>query len=116
MNTGLGSIGAVLAGSATGFFALLPFYLLGGMGAGDVKFFAALGSFLGPFATLLAVALTLVVGALIATGVFVYYRFYDRHRSEPTKADQKNTNGKVVMSFPYAPAIALGTIGTILMA
>ena len=48
VNSGLtGIIGFVLAGSATGFFALLPFYILGGMGAGDVKFFAAIGLFLG---------------------------------------------------------------------
>ena len=97
------------------FFALLPFYLLGGMGAGDVKFFAALGSFLGPFATLYAVALTLVVGAIAATGVFVYHRFYCRDLTDSEKEDQKNINSIKEMSIPYAPAIALGIIGTILV-
>ncbi len=112
MNSGLtGIIGFVLAGSATGFFVLLPFYILGGMGAGDVKFFTAVGAFLGPFATLYAVAMTLVIGALIAVGVFVYHKY----RSDPIKQDQEKTSKKNVVSFPYAPAIALGTIGTVLV-
>jgi prepilin peptidase CpaA len=36
------------AGWATGFFLFLPLFLLGGMGAGDVKLLAALGAWLGP--------------------------------------------------------------------
>jgi len=112
MNYGLvGIFGFVLAGSATGFFALLPFYILGGMGAGDVKIFAAVGAFLGPFATLYAVAMTLVIGALIAAGVFSYHKY----RSDLVNEDQEKTNSKKGVSFPYAPAIALGTIGTILV-
>ncbi len=105
----VGIFGFVLAGSATGFFALLPFYILGGMGAGDVKFFAAVGAFLGPFATLYAVAMTLVIGALIAACVFIHHKY----RSDLVKEDQEKQNSKNVVSFPYAPAIALGTIGTI---
>ena len=112
MNYGLvGIFGFVLAGSATGLFALLPFYLLGGMGAGDVKFFAAVGAFLGPFATLYAVAMTLVIGALIAAGVYSYHKY----RSDLVNEDREKTNSKNGISFPYAPAIALGTIGTILV-
>ena len=112
MNSGLvGIFGFVLAGSATGFFALLPFYVLGGMGAGDVKFFTAIGAFLGPFATLYAVAMTLVIGALIAIGVFSFHKYHsDRVKEEGEKRNSKNG-----VSFPYAPAIALGTIGTILV-
>ena len=40
--------GSALAGLALGLAALLPFHLLGWMGAGDVKFFATLGFLLGP--------------------------------------------------------------------
>ena len=39
---------SALAGLALGLVALLPFHLLGWMGAGDVKFFATLGFLLGP--------------------------------------------------------------------
>jgi prepilin peptidase CpaA len=41
-----------LAGLALGLAALLPFHLLGWMGAGDVKFFAVLGFLVGPAALL----------------------------------------------------------------
>jgi len=113
LNSGFGlfNVGFVISGTATGFFALLPFYVLGGMGAGDVKLFAALGAFLGPFVTLYAVAMTLVIGALIATGVFTYRKY----RIDPVGQEQENTSSKNIISFPYAPAIALGTIGTILI-
>lgn len=40
--------GSALAGLGLGLAALLPFHLLGWMGAGDVKFFATLGFLLGP--------------------------------------------------------------------
>jgi prepilin peptidase CpaA len=36
------------AGWATGLFLFMPLFLLGGMGAGDVKLLAALGAWLGP--------------------------------------------------------------------
>lgn len=38
---------AALAGLLTGLLALLPFYIAGWMGAGDVKFFATIGFLLG---------------------------------------------------------------------
>ena len=55
--------------------------------------------------------MTLVIGALIAAGVFIHHKY----RSDPVKQDQEKTSRKNVVSFPYAPAIALGTIGTILV-
>lgn len=45
-----GALGAgkALLGAATGLVLFLPMYLAGAMGAGDVKFMAALGAFAGP--------------------------------------------------------------------
>jgi prepilin peptidase CpaA len=54
-----------LLGCLCGFFILIAFYVLGGMGAGDVKLMAALGAWLGP----LAIANLFIVGAL-ATGIY----------------------------------------------
>jgi prepilin peptidase CpaA len=63
--TGLDGGASALAGLAVGLCLFLPFYLLGGLGAGDVKLLAALGAWLGPAAT----AWTAIYGT-IAGGVF----------------------------------------------
>ncbi len=55
-----------LLGAAAGLAALLPFYLVGWMGAGDVKYFAVLGLLLGPHALL-----PVWVGASALAGVHV---------------------------------------------
>src|SRR5207248_1968778 len=47
--TGVGGIGAALAGTALGFALLLPVYAIGGMGAGDVKMQMGFGSWIGAF-------------------------------------------------------------------
>src|SRR5262249_38249564 len=47
--TGVGGIGASLAGTAVGFLLLLPVYAIGGMGAGDVKMQMGFGSWVGAF-------------------------------------------------------------------
>lgn len=53
-----------LGGAVLGLAALLPFYLLGWMGAGDVKYFAVLGLLLGWHALLpLWLASSLLAGA-----------------------------------------------------
>src|ERR1041385_1331186 len=47
--TGVGGLGAALAGTALGFALLLPVYAIGGMGAGDVKMQMGFGSWIGAF-------------------------------------------------------------------
>ncbi|MGH8231091.1 MAG: A24 family peptidase [Steroidobacteraceae bacterium] len=54
---GLGALGALV-----GMACFAPFYLLRGMGAGDVKLLAAVGSFMGPQAALYAALCSLLVG------------------------------------------------------
>ncbi|MES2299566.1 MAG: A24 family peptidase [Pseudomonadota bacterium] len=54
------------AGLLLGFAFLLPFYLLGTMGAGDVKLMAAVGTFLGVTGTIGATLLTLLAGGVLA--------------------------------------------------
>ncbi|MEN8712893.1 MAG: A24 family peptidase, partial [Arenicellales bacterium] len=67
MNTGLYGLDGFLAGLgglSLAFVIMLPFYLLRGMGAGDVKLMAAVGAFIGPHQVLLAVGLTLGAGGI----------------------------------------------------
>lgn len=57
--------GKALLGAATGLVLFLPMYLAGAMGAGDVKFMAALGAFAGPTDVVgLALSIAVCGGAL----------------------------------------------------
>jgi len=61
---GIAGFASSTTGLFLGFSVFFPFYLLGGMGAGDVKLMAALGTFLGPADVLLAAAFTAVAGGI----------------------------------------------------
>jgi prepilin peptidase CpaA len=75
-------------GAAAGFAVFLVFYLLGGMGGGDLKLSAAFGALLGPSGILLAALLAAPLGAAMAAACLVW-----RWR---------------VRAIPYAPALTLG--------
>ncbi len=55
-----------LEGTGLGIAMLLPFFLLGGMGAGDVKLLGAVGGLLGPHGALIAFLFTALVGGIYA--------------------------------------------------
>jgi prepilin peptidase CpaA len=63
-----GSVGAqsALFGWLVGTALFLPFVLLGGMGAGDVKLLAALGAWLGPNEVVYVALYTSIAGGVIA--------------------------------------------------
>ncbi len=61
-----------LAGLAFGFAVFLLPYLLGGMGAGDVKLMSGVGAVLGFRDTLVACLFVAVAGGVIAIGLMVY--------------------------------------------
>jgi len=84
--TGWRGFGLALAGSAAGFLILLPFYLCGAMGGGDVKLMAAFGTLVGPVGILSAAVFAAVFGG--ASAVVARVR-----------------GGRAI---PYAPAIAAG--------
>ena len=56
-------------GLGLGFFLMLLPYLMGGMGAGDVKAMAALGAWLGPWRTIVLFAYMGMAGGVLAVGV-----------------------------------------------
>ena len=92
-------------GAVAGFAVFLIFYLLGGMGGGDVKLMAGFGALLG-FHQLIAAALwTAGVGGIIAVAV-LSVRAVRRALgwTKGSTAAQEQSQD----SIPYAPAIALG--------
>jgi prepilin peptidase CpaA len=58
-----------LGGVTTGLAALIIFYAMGGMGAGDVKLMGAVGGLLGPKWVFMAFILTGLAGGLYAIGL-----------------------------------------------
>jgi prepilin peptidase CpaA len=66
---GLTGLGWSLAGWAVGCALFLPWFLLGGMGAGDVKLMAALGSWAGPSTVIWMALYGAVAGGVFAIAV-----------------------------------------------
>lgn len=101
-------LSVALGGAGVGLLVLLPFYALGGMGAGDVKLFAATGSFLGLHGTLLAGLCTLGAGAVLGLIVIAHRAFrasaWARGPVELAPADS------APVQFPYSLAISVGAL------
>jgi|SRR6185437_7755365 len=90
----------VLEGAATGLVVWLPFWALGMLGAGDVKFFAAAAAWLGPRLALYAALLSALLGAALALG----WLFARVNRREPDGAAAP----KRLDTIPYGVAMAAG--------
>jgi len=111
-----------LEGAAVGLGVFIILYVCGWMGAGDVKLFAAVGSFLGPAQTISAALVIALVGGVLAflvlgfhqgwrkTGLWLwaYVQTLLLSRSAQRLTLEQGTAPKV----PYAVAIGLGTIGS----
>lgn len=72
-----GQAGAQYAASgwATGLFLFLPMFLLGGMGAGDVKLLASLGAWLGPDAAFWMAIYGSMTGGVLAVAVALRHNY-----------------------------------------
>lgn len=111
------------SGLLNGFLGLLvggalfmPFYLMRGMGAGDVKLMAAVGTFLGPVHAFFCGLLVAIVGGVIAviealrTGRLREALSDTLNlilRRRPVKTLARSARHE---SIPYGLAIALGTV------
>jgi prepilin peptidase CpaA len=119
LGAGVPGIVQWLAGMAVGLGFLLPFYIGGGMAAGDVKLLAAVGSVLGPLAAVLAGGVTLFAGA--ALGMFAIYRHKVRNQQQYEYAQNATAAAQTTsvrdprkQRLPYAAAIAAGAAGGLL--
>lgn len=103
-----GAILASFGGAVVGLVILLPFYMIGGMGAGDVKLLAAAGSFFGPQAALAAGAFTLVAGAVLGLIVVIGRSLKASLLARRfVRADRKDIAGA---QLPYSIAISAGAL------
>lgn len=134
---GLHGLFDCVAGLGIGLLILMPFYVMGGMGAADVKLLGVAGSFLGGTGVLVAGLATLVIGAVYGIawagwrlirptgnqgGVNLWFPrlaavlpslaiWLGNFSSTPQTTGAvagRAENGKK-MTFAYAPAIATGS-------
>ena len=101
---------------ALGTFGIL--FLMGGMGAGDVKLCAAIGAWIGPSQLLIALVITGLAGGVMALAWAVWGGFLKELfagtgnlvfgcRKSGNPGDPKL---QLSRRLPYAPAIAIGTV------
>jgi prepilin peptidase CpaA len=112
-----------VSGLLVGLLLFLPLYLLGAMGAGDVKLLAMVGAFLGPLQTLYAaLAVMIVGGALAIVWVLARGRMLQMlhnlaslfHFGALVAVDGPTRRIAPAASagkMPYGVAVAIGTIG-----
>jgi len=104
--------GSALLGTLAGASVFLIFYLLGGMGGGDVKLMAGFGALLGSKRLFEAALWTAGCGGVLALAVIatgLVRDLWKRGKSSGSEA-AASARGPVrrVDSIPYAPAIAAG--------
>ncbi len=111
-------------GTIVGLGLLMPAYIIGGMGAGDVKLLAGVGAWVGSTTTFYAFCVSAVIGGVIAVAMVLYRRAWQHHRdqfwtivNEVTTirdADQLSAiaaeRKSSMLLLPYGIPIALGTI------
>ena len=114
-----------VGGAAVGMSIFLPFYLLRGMGAGDVKLMGTVGAFLGPKFALLATGLSLAAGGVLAITILVSHGGFKPLASRYLATIKcLFTTGKLshvppapgevaTIKFPYASAIGIGTLAAL---
>jgi prepilin peptidase CpaA len=100
---------ASLLGGVGGFLAFLIFFVLGGMGGGDVKLMAGFGTIVGKEHIVLAIVLVAMLGGLMAVGYLAFRKVRDLARRDEGGSEGKP--GRKAM-IPYAPAISLGMLLT----
>lgn len=121
------ALGWAVCGLLIGFFALLPFYAVGVMGAGDVKLMAMVGAFIGVPGIVYAVLATFIVGGVLAIAVILRRGVFSRALGNirmlmqtlalsafgGIRPDVQMDSRKSVGKLPYGISIGLGTAGVV---
>ncbi len=113
---GVGVAGA-FEGLAVGLLLMMPGYVFGKTGAGDVKLLAAVGTMLGPRSIAMAFLYTAVAGGVLAVVVASRrHRLRETLEGTATLVSTRGANAADLEKpstdnrFAYAPAIAVGAV------
>jgi prepilin peptidase CpaA len=111
------SMAAAAAGLGVGLALMLPGFLFGATGAGDVKLFAAMGTLVGPAPMVRAFVFTAIAGGLLAVAFAARRGILQRTLGRTVVlVASGGANAAVIEApiannrFPYAPAIAVGCV------
>ena len=112
---------AAVFGLMVGLALMMPGYLLGATGAGDVKLMGAIGAIVGPAMVLTAFLFSAIAGGVLAAAVAIRRkRLADtlagtgRLIAAPSSARQEFRAAHAARRFAYGPAIAAGSIVAVL--
>jgi prepilin peptidase CpaA len=97
-----------LGGALTGLLVFMPFYLVRGMAAGDVKMMATVGAFTGPGTALEVAVLAWCAGGIMALALLVY-----RGRLGLALTNLWGLVKPVLLRIPGIPATARESVGSI---
>jgi prepilin peptidase CpaA len=136
LEAGQGGLGSALAGTFLGLGLLLPFYAIGGMGAGDVKMTMGFGSWIGAFFGIAegmgiifyAFCAGTIVGGIIALGMIVLRGNYKQNATHVKEivgdmfnaqgigeiADRANRRRPRWHRLPYGVPLCIGFLGYLL--
>jgi prepilin peptidase CpaA len=98
-------------------------YILGGMGAGDVKLAGGVGTLLGSEKILAAIFFTIIFGGIMAI-IFIIINYFKRRGNayscaidnhSKKRSSNTDTSKSWQRTIPYGIAISLGTIVTIII-
>ncbi len=114
---------AALAGFALGLMFMMPGYVMGATGAGDVKLMGAIGALVGPSMVLTAFLCTSIAGGVLALMVAVQRQRLaqtvaatGRLISAPANVPREIKGAAAASRFAYGPAIAIGSLVAVLIA
>jgi prepilin peptidase CpaA len=122
MSHGLPGLADGCLGILLGFACLILPYILGGMGAGDVKAMAALGAWLGPRLTLYLFCYMGIAGGIIAVGYLIWKGVLWQKIQQgwvfllnlilcrPAGEAKVSSSAQLTEKIPYGVAIAVGMI------
>ena len=102
---GLSGFWDAMLGSLIGFGVFLVFFLMGGMGGGDIKLMAGFGAILGSELIVVAAMMTAIVGGLMALAYLLVNKL--RRAAQPAGGPLTPLRKEAI---PYAPAITLGVL------
>jgi len=113
MNTLIGSVDGLVSsmvGMLIGFAALIPFYAMRRMGAGDVKLLAACGAYLGAGGIANGTCLAFFAGGVFALMVLAVQRLTMYFPRLYSVIPQAQVSSGLKIELPYGLAIALGAM------